>query len=111
MSSGLIKRVKDAVFDILTFSYPKYRILTTFVILLLLFIIPIGFLQSLPNLSICSHVFGKYCYSVGITRGISSLLKGDVSQAMEYNPLSLIALLVLAIIMMRDLISILNRIL
>ncbi|MFH1711559.1 MAG: DUF2752 domain-containing protein, partial [Nanoarchaeota archaeon] len=109
MSNGLIKRFKKLVFDILTLSHPEYRILTLLVVLLLLLIVPMSFLQSLPNLSICSRVLGKYCYSVGITRGVSSLLKLNLSQAIEYNPLSLIVLIVLTIIIFYDLIHIFFR--
>ncbi|OGJ16853.1 hypothetical protein A3K73_08890 [Candidatus Pacearchaeota archaeon RBG_13_36_9] len=109
MLNGLVKRLKIFIFDILTLSYPKYRIFTFLTILFLLFIIPISFLESLPDLSICHHVLGKYCYSVGITRGVSSLLKGNIPQAIEYNPLSVLVLVTLIIFIFYDLIYIFLR--
>jgi hypothetical protein len=77
-------------------------------VLLLLLIVPLNFLESMPNLSICSHVLGKYCYSVGITRGVSSLLKGDLSQAMDYNILALPVLFRLILLIAYDALVIFN---
>lgn len=104
MSNGFnrIKKSRKIISDILTLSYPKYRLITFLVVLFLLFITPISLLETLPNLSICSHVLGEYCYSVGTTRGVSSLLKGNISQAIEYNPLSVPVLFVLSLIVVFD---------
>lgn len=74
---------------ILTLSYPKYRLFVFVVIILLLAFVPVSFLESVPDLSICSRILGDYCYSVGITRGVASLLKGQFSQAIDYNFLSI----------------------
>lgn len=101
MLSGLTN-LKNRVFDILSFSYPKYRFFTIIVILFLMFIIPLQTLESLPNLSICNHFLGKYCYSVGITRGVSSILKGNLSLALAYNPLSFFVLGMLILILIND---------
>ena len=102
MSNGF-KRTKSFILDFLTFSYPKYRIITIIIILLILLITPLSVFDSFPNLSICSHLLGKYCYSVGITRGLSSLLKGDLAQAINYNFLSIPVLIVLMSIIFYDL--------
>jgi hypothetical protein len=94
MLNGLTK-IKKIFFDILTFSYVKYRLITFLSVLALLFVLPVSFFERIPNLSICSRVFGNYCYSVGITRGVSSLLKGNLSQAINYNFLAIPVLIVL----------------
>jgi hypothetical protein len=108
MLNGLTK-AKKVVLDIFTFSYPKYRIFTVAGVLLILFIVPVSFLESMPNLSICSHVLGKYCYSVGITRGVSSLLKGNLSQALNYNILAMPVFFGLILLIAYDLLVISNK--
>jgi len=111
MLNGLIKvkRIKKTLFDILSFSYAKYRFCSVLLILIILLIAPLNYLTNLPNLSICNHLFGKYCYSVGITRGVSSLLKGDFQSAWDYNPLSIGVLLGLLMLLVYDALRIRNR--
>ncbi len=70
--------------------------------LFLLLVIPVSFLESMPNVSICSRVLGEYCYSVGITRGVSSLLKGNIYDALNYNVLSIPVLTVMVSIVLYD---------
>lgn len=82
----------------------SYRIYIFLLVLLALFLIPISFLEASPNLSICSRIFGEYCYSVGITRGVSALMKGDFSLAWEYNPLAIFVLAVMLGIIFSDLV-------
>ncbi len=89
-------------FEILSLSNRKYRIIVFSVVLFLLLIIPVSFLESMPNLSICSRVLGEYCYSVGITRGVSSLLKGNIADAIDYNILSVPVLFVMISILLYD---------
>jgi hypothetical protein len=108
MLNGLIK-IKNIFFDILTFSYVKYRLITFLSVLALLFILPVSFFEKIPNLSICSYVFGNYCYSVGITRGVSSLLKGNLSQAINYNFLSIPVLIVLIFFILLDMYKLINQ--
>ncbi len=88
---------------IFTLSYPKYRLFTFLIVLILLALLPISIVEKTHDLSICSKVLGKYCYSVGITRGVSSLLKGNFQQAIEYNFLSIPTLITLLGIMFFDL--------
>ncbi|MBU2615512.1 MAG: DUF2752 domain-containing protein [Nanoarchaeota archaeon] len=95
-------KLKEISSRVLTFSYPRYRFFTFFIILILLALVPIEVLEKAPNLSICSKVLGEYCFSVGITRGVSSLLKGAFSQGMNYNFLSLIVLSVLILFILHD---------
>jgi len=99
-----LTKAKNFILDVITFSYPKYRIFTFLAVLFLLFIIPLNTLESTPDLSICHHALGDYCYSVGITRGVSSLLKGNLSQAIDYNPLSILVLITLITIIIYDII-------
>jgi hypothetical protein len=91
MLSGLNKFYNFSL-DFLTFSYSKYRLIAFSIVLFFLWVTPLKFLENMPNLSICSRFFGKYCYSVGITRGVSSLLKGNFQMSIEYNFLSVFVL-------------------
>lgn len=90
------------IWKFISLAQPKSRIMIFVLLLLILLIIPTNFLENLPNLSICSHIFGKYCYSVGITRGVSSLLKGDLQAAKEYNILSFLVLIIIISIILVD---------
>ena len=87
---------------ILTLSYPKYRLIIFIIVLILLAILPLSIVEKTHNFSICSKVLGKYCYSVGITRGISCLLKGNFSQAVAYNFLSIPVLITILGIIVFD---------
>lgn len=97
-----LSRYKKILFDFLTFSYPLYRIILFSIVIFFLFILPIGFLENLPNLSVCSFIFRKYCYSIGITRGVSSLLKGNFDLAISYNFLSIPVLIFLIAFIIKD---------
>jgi hypothetical protein len=83
-------------------SQPKYRVFIFLTVLIVLAIIPISILESLPNLSLCSKILGDHCYSQGITRGTSSLLKGDIQGAIRYNPLSLAVLITMLALLFSD---------
>ena len=104
-----LKETKQLFFKIISFSDFRYRFFTFLIILFLLFIIPIEFLEKSPNLSICSYILGDYCYSIGITRGVSSLLKGNLSQAINYNFLSVPVLVVMLLIIIRDFTKIISQ--
>jgi hypothetical protein len=80
-----IKRLKNILSKVFTLSYPKWRFLIFLVILIFLRFLPFSIIEKTPRFSICSMVLGKYCYSIGITRGVSMLLRGDFSSAIEYN--------------------------
>lgn len=80
---------------VITLSYSKYRFFTFLIVLILLRILPFSLIEKTHNLSICSMVLGKYCYSVGITRGVSSLLRGEFQRAIDFNPLSILVLIIL----------------
>ena len=97
-----LKEIKQLFFKIISLSDFKYRFFVFLIVLFLLFIIPVESLEKSPNLSICSHILGDYCYSVGITRGVSSLLKGNLSQAIDYNFLSIPVLIMMLLILITD---------
>jgi hypothetical protein len=101
--NGLVKRSRDIFLDILTFSYPIYRVLFFLGVLFFLLIIPVHILELGPNFSICSFILGEYCYSTGITRGVASLLKGNISEAIDYNFLSIPVLAILFLFIIVDL--------
>lgn len=93
----MVRKIKfKTIFSrIFTLSYPVYRFFTFLTILILLRILPFYIIEKTSKLSICSAILGKYCFSVGITRGVSSLLRGNFSKAIEYNPLSVLVLILL----------------
>jgi len=72
-------------------------------LLLILLITPIQFIESLPNISICSRILGDYCYSTGITRSLASLLKLNFNQAWNYNSLGFLVLIIMIIFIIHDL--------
>jgi len=102
ISSGSKNNFLNFLGDVLSFS-STYRAYSFILIVLFLFFVPVSFLEDvLPNLSICSYVLGKYCYSFGITRGVASLLKGNFSLAWDYNPLSFLVLVLFSLIPQRS---------
>jgi hypothetical protein len=100
-----LKGIRNRIIEIIALSNPKYRIFVFLIILFLLFIIPVNFLGAV-NLSPCPRILGNYCYSAGITRGVSSLLKGNVTQAAGYNPLSIPVLITMISIVISDFLKI-----
>lgn len=103
------RKLKEITSKILTLSYPKYRIAIFLIVLLLLAILPFYIVEKTHDFSICSKLLGKYCYSVGITRGVSSLLRGDFQRAIDYNPLSILVLFIIIWIIFYDTIKILKK--
>lgn len=95
-------RLKVFLSKLVSFSYPRYRFFTFLGVLILLRVLPFSIIEKTHTFSICSMILGKYCYSVGITRGVSSLLRGEVQRAIEFNPLSLLVTLVLIIFLIHD---------
>lgn len=100
------KAIKNRFFEIISLSGPKSRIFIFLSVLLGLFLVPLSFLENLPNFSLCSRMLGSYCYSAGITRGVSSLLKGDLNLAIDYNFLSIPVLIIIILIIISDIIKI-----
>ena len=101
-------RLKDITSKVLTLSYPKYRFFLFSFVLFVLMIIPVSFLEKGPR-TICSRIFGDYCFSVGITRGISSLLKGQFSRAIEYNYLAIPVLIILVLFVIHDFLKLIKN--
>ena len=101
--------LKEFSSKLFTLSYPKYRFFIFLFVLLLLAFLPLNVVAKTHDASVCSKVLGKYCYSVGITRGVSSLLKGNFQQAIDYNFLSIPTLAFLLGIMFFDLRKVLKK--
>jgi hypothetical protein len=100
----IIKKKKSSENFLKLISFhSSYRPFIFISVLLILALIPIKVIEGGPNLSVCSRIFGDYCYSVGITRGVSSLLKGDVSLALKYNWLSIPVLGIMVFLIFWDL--------
>jgi predicted ferric reductase len=89
----ILKKIIKEFIKIISLSNPKYRIFTFLTILAFLFIVPLNILENSPNFSICYLLLKNYCYSYGLTRGVSSLLKGNFKMALNYNPLSYLVLI------------------
>lgn len=87
-----IRKISSRIF---TLTYPKYRFFIFLIVLILLAILPINIVEKTHEFSVCSKVLGKYCFSVGITRGVSSLLKGNFTNALNYNFLSIPVLILM----------------
>ena len=69
-------------------SAPRGRLVSFGAVLTILFILPTDKLYLIPVKSIYETVFGWVPYSSGMTRGVSSILHGEIGKAWEYNPLS-----------------------
>ena len=95
-------KLKEISSKVFTLSYARYRFFIFLMILILLKILPFSLIQKTHNFSICSKVFGKYCFSVGITRGVSLLLKGNFKEAINYNFLSVLVLGILLVFLVYD---------
>jgi hypothetical protein len=102
------KEIKDKFIGYISLEKPINRVISFSVILVLLGVIPLKYIEYTHNLSLCAHTLGKYCYSVGITRGVSSILKADFLQAWNFNPLAYLVLLVIIIIIIVDLVKVLK---
>ena len=88
--------------NIISLSNERYRFFTFLIILILLAFLPFSLIEKTHNLSICSMIFGKYCFSVGMTRGVSSWLRGNIGEAMKYNFLSIIILAIIICFLIHD---------
>ena len=102
MGRRIIGKIKTISSRIFTFSYPRYRFFSFLLVLILLRILPFSWVAKTHDFSICSAVLGKYCFSVGITRGVSSLLRGDFRSAIDYNFLSIPVLVILIGFLIHD---------
>lgn len=98
-SFSATKLLREAV----TLATPRGRLLVFVPVLALLASIPVTLLErTLPQLSICHALLGEYCYSVGITRGVASILHGAFTQAYNYNPLAYPVLAIMLAIVFFD---------
>ncbi len=95
MGRKLIFDLKKISSRIFTLSYPRYRFFVFLIVLILLGILPFSIIEKTHEFSICSVILGKFCFSAGITRGVSSLLKGNLEKAINYNFLSIPVLIIL----------------
>jgi len=99
-----ILKKTNKFFDIVSLSDFKSRFFIFLFILLFLLFIPISVLENnFPELSICKKLLKENCPSSGITRGVSSLLKGNLNDAINYNILSIPVLITIICIMIIDL--------
>jgi len=99
---GRLKTSIKELGKIISFN-SKYRPYTFLFVLFSLFLIPVSYLEKTPKLSICAKILGDYCPSIGITRGVSSLLKGNINLAISYNWLSVPTLTIMLSIIVYDL--------
>ncbi len=97
------REVKKILSKALTLSHPRWRFFIFLGVLILLRVLPFFIIEKTRHFSVCSLILGKYCYSVGLTRGISTILRGDLSGGLEYNILSIFVLGILVIFIIHDL--------
>jgi len=81
----------------------KWRSFIFILVLTVLAVLPVRIVGITHNFSICYKILGEYCYSVGITRGVSALLKGNVGLMWDYNFLAVPTLLIMIGIITYDL--------
>ena len=97
-----LNKVKIFLSKFFTLSYPRWRFFTFLGVLILLLVLPFSLIEKTHELSICSLLLGNHCYSVGLTRGVSMLLRGDFAAGIEYNFLSVVVLATLVIFIIHD---------
>ncbi|MFT4303470.1 MAG: DUF2752 domain-containing protein [Candidatus Woesearchaeota archaeon] len=111
MGYKLKNKIVSFFFDCISFNTPIAIVFNISIIFLLLIIIPFNSLTYSPFKCIFKYVlfpilfrnscptkgilFDCNCPACGMTRGMSKLLKGDISTAMEYNILVIPLFLVL----------------
>jgi len=95
-------KFKEISSKIFTLSYNKYRFFIFVFVLILLRFLPFRIIEKTHQLSICAVLLGKFCYSIGITRGVASLLRGNIQDAINYNILSIFVLTILVIFIIYD---------
>ena len=59
---------------------------------IVLFFIPLEWLNKQHSISLIKNIFGIECYGCGITRAIISGVQLDFTKAMEYNKMVIIVL-------------------
>lgn len=110
-----LANLKKSFLDLLSFNGPKAIVVVLSIVLFFLFFLPTENLADLPVKSLYSSVvipifFNGSCpsegilkncgfYSIGETRGVSSILHGKFKEAYEYNPLSFVLLFVIVVIL------------
>ncbi len=115
---------KNCLISLISFDGPKSIVIVLSFILIFLFFFPTENLSSLPVKSLYSSVIIpsflndscpnqgilKNCgfYSIGQTRGVSSILHGNFKQAYNYNPLSFLLLFVMVSLIIVNLFKILK---
>ena len=99
----IVNQIRDISSKVLTLSYPRYRFFTFLGVLILLRFLPFSIIEKTHNLSICYAMLKDNCFSVGITRGVSSILRGNLQKGIEYNFLSLPVLAILLGFLIYDL--------
>ena len=118
-----MKKFWKVFLDIITFSYPQYRLAFFSIVILLLLFIPTSVLETNHTISVNAILFkpleGKcisflkhdYCDypSKGITRGVSSILHLDFEKAYNYNPISFLVLLTMFGIMIYDIFYLMKK--
>jgi hypothetical protein len=68
-------------------------------------IIPVGFLDRLPNICVYKGLFGVRCLGCGMTHAFCSVLHGHLAAAFGYNHLVTVAFPFFAVVAIRNLTS------
>ena len=90
-------------------SYNQLSSLVIVVMPILLYFIPMEWLNKQPSICLFKNIFGFDCYGCGITRAIISGVQLNLQSALEYNHMVAIVLPLLTYIWIKTVISFIKR--
>jgi hypothetical protein len=118
-------RINKFVLDCLSFNTPKAIVFNISSIFFILLITPLNYLNSLPSFCIFKNfilplvfrgncpsngLFAEcHCPACGLTRALSSLLKGNLSIAINYNFLAIPVLIVMVTLLVVNVVKIIKK--
>jgi hypothetical protein len=90
-------------------SYNQLSSLAIAVMPILLYFIPIEWLNKQPSICLFKNIFGLDCYGCGITRAIISGVQLNLQGALEYNQMIVLVLPLLTYIWIKTVMSLIKR--
>ena len=89
-------------------SYNQLSSVVIVVMPILLYFIPIEWLNKQPTICLFKNIFGFDCYGCGITRAIISGVQLNFQSALEYNQMVVIVLPLLTYIWIRTVMTLIK---
>ena len=90
-------------------SYNQLSSVVIVVMPILLYFIPIEWLNKQPTICLFKNIFGFDCYGCGITRAIISGIQLNLQDALEYNKMVVIVMPLLTYIWIKTVISLIKN--